>query len=538
MAFTPSPEQAAITSEIVYGSGHLAVDAKAGTGKSTTAVQSCVAYRPVHPSHEVLIVSFGKDIAEENAQKLIDAGLTDRSYSSKTSHSLGNSLCSFFMNRPNIDEQKVFNLVNTRAEAIRVEAVRIHNSGKPGDAEQLNADARQLEQFAPFVRKLVALAKREGFGFFNDCQIDDKAAWYRLVEHYGIDDFEDTSDLEIAVAHAQAVYRASLDQTDVIDFDDMVLFPLVKNLRTKFQKDLIIVDEYQDISRARDALIKRHLKPGGKMVIVGDPNQAIMGFTGASSTAMEDGIAALSAKVLPLSVTYRCPKAVVALAQGYVPGYSAHENNADGEVIHTQYLPDDLQPGDALLCRNTQPLVETAYELIRAGKGCKVQGRDVAAGLKALARRWKVKTTTELLRRLETYEAKEIQKAQARGDETKVERIQDTCGTLRVVIHAVNERKQQSVDDVVAYLDALFVPAKDEAGGEKQLTNVILLCTYHRAKGREWDRVVLIEHATRCPSRAARKPWQISQEKNLAYVAITRAKKTLVITSTKEFKPT
>jgi superfamily I DNA/RNA helicase len=79
---------------------------------------------------------------------------------------------------------------------------------------------------------------------------------------------------------------------------------------------------------------------------------------------------------------------------------------------------------------------------------------------------------------------------------------------------------KQTVEDVVTFIEQLF---GDDVG-----TNVIVLATYHRSKGREWQRVVLLEHAARCPSKAARLPWQQYQEQNLAYVAITRAMSTLV----------
>ena len=78
---------------------------------------------------------------------------------------------------------------------------------------------------------IVHLAKLEGFGFFDDVQIGDTHAWYEMAEHYGINGFDDTSDMDKVVEAAQHIYRQSLDQTDVVDFDDMVLFPLIKNLR-------------------------------------------------------------------------------------------------------------------------------------------------------------------------------------------------------------------------------------------------------------------------------------------------------------------
>jgi superfamily I DNA/RNA helicase len=60
------------------------------------------------------------------------------------------------------------------------------------------------------------------------------------------------------------------------------------------------------------------------------------------------------------------------------------------------------------------------------------------------------------------------------------------------------------------------------------VAGVTTLCTYHRAKGREWFRVFLLEHARRCPSPWAKQDWQKHQESNLAYVAITRARTDLI----------
>ena len=73
--------------------------------------------------------------------------------------------------------------------------------------------------------------------------------------------------------------------------------------------------------------------------------------------------------------------------------------------------------------------------------------------------------------------------------------------------------------DVVSAIAALF---GDDVKG------AVVLATYHKSKGREWRRVFLFEHFTRCPSKAARQPWQLEQEANLAYVAITRAQEDLV----------
>src|SRR5690606_34207643 len=216
---------------------------------------------------------------------------------------------------------------------------------------------------------------------------------------------------------AQPVYRASLAQADVIDFDDMILFPLIKNLRVRWPKDLVIVDEAQDLSRTRQALARLFVKPRtGRMVIVGDDRQAIYGFSGADAEALPNLIKSFNATALPLSVTWRCPKAVVAEAPQYVPDIVAAPEAPEGEAQAVVDLPEVMTPGaDAILCRNTAPLIGLAYKLIRAGIPAKVEGRAIGDGLKALAQRWKVTTVAGLLHRLETWEDREIAKAQVKG---------------------------------------------------------------------------------------------------------------------------
>ena len=136
-------------------------------------------------------------------------------------------------------------------------------------------------------------------------------------------------------------------------------------------------------------------------MIVGDDRQAIMGFAGASANALDDMIEELKADVLPLTMTWRCPKAVVALAQRYVPDIQAADEAIEGVVSYATELPAELLATDAILCRNTAPLVDQAYALIRRGIACKVEGREIGTGLLRLVDRWKtIKTVTAFLDKL------------------------------------------------------------------------------------------------------------------------------------------
>jgi hypothetical protein len=91
-----------------------------------------------------------------------------------------------------------------------------------------------------------------------------------------------------------------------------------------------------------------------------------------------------------------------------------------GSILRTDSLPDDLAPGDAILCRNTAPLIQLAYSLIRSGKACKVEGRKIGEGLATLAQRWKVSSTDALRIKLEIYCDREQQKRLAEGARERI----------------------------------------------------------------------------------------------------------------------
>lgn len=490
----PTAQQQDFLTALTTTSAHLALVARAGCGKTSTILMGVDALVAAFPFLEILVCAFNKAIADEVAAKLKANGHTDwRKVQAATLHSLGFGLVKWLF-KPTVNDHKVRDIIRTQNDPI-------------------------YEQYGAQIATLVRLAKQAGVGFFPDQPIGDVSVWHTLADHYDVNGLEDTSEADQLVEAAQHVYRLSLAQTDVVDFDDMILFPLVKNLRVKFGKDIIFLDEAQDLSRARQALARKFLRPRtGRMIVVGDDRQAIYGFSGADAAALNNLTASLDATVLPLSVTWRCPQAVVRLAQGLVPDIAAHENAPEGTVTHLTALPADLGPQDAILCRNTAPLISTAYRLIREGKPCKVEGRAIGEGLKALANRWKLTTIAALTDRLEAYRDREVQKAQAKGNESKAEEVDDRVTTLMEICNACINSGKKQVSDVNTFIDSLFADGA---------TNVTILATYHRSKGREWPRVILLEHASRCPSKAARQQWQKDQEANLAYVAFTRAQSTL-----------
>ena len=82
------------------------------------------------------------------------------------------------------------------------------------------------------------------------------------------------------------------------------------------------------------------------------------------------------------------------------------------------------------------------------------------------------------------------------------------------------------VDTLCSFIENFFGVEKN-----RHLT----LCTAHKSKGLEWDRVFILNSECFMP-KWVKQDWAIQQEKNIVYVAITRAKKDLVYIKEKCWK--
>lgn len=508
--FNPSPQQAAVAEWVKNGSGHLNLVARAGCGKTSTLLwiapmlQGCS-----------IFLAYNKAIAEEIKLKLKASGIEWKQCEGSTFHAIGFRAWRKAHPHVVVDDRKVDGIINTMAQdALQRNDVRMN---------------RILGEGGQSIKQLVSLAKQQAFGHEAQGTGED---WAQIINHHDIDNSTEATQQEL-IAIAQDIYRRSIAlNPTTIDYDDMILAPLVGRCRF-WQYDWVMVDEAQDTNPARRALAMCLLKRSGRLIAVGDPRQAIYGFTGADADAMDIIARRLHSTTLPLNVTYRCPRAIVAHANSIVPDITAHESAPEGSVWEIPFIADegdsfdDLVDGlgaeDAILCRTAKPLVGLAYYLIKRGKGCRVEGREIGKGLIALATRWKrVKGVKALRNKLSAWASTEMAKAISKGNETKAQSIEDRVDTLGVVCDHVGD--DGTVAEVVNQINRLF---GDTPPGVS-LPNVVTLATVHKSKGREWDRVFIIDRAKLMPSRWAKLAWQAHQEQNLIYVAITRAKQTLV----------
>jgi superfamily I DNA/RNA helicase len=480
----------------------LRVIAVAGAGKTSTVLR--MAEVVGQPS---VILAFNVQIVAEIKEKLAARGLDFSQVEASTMHAIG------FRNY-----RKAF--PNCRKNDNKVAEII---------GDMLNDGTMDLDLacYAKLIEKIVAYAKHRAIGIL--CPIADKAAFYDLIEHFDlledveIEEEQIQKDLRAIVWMAQKALQRSYKDTEQVDFSDMIVMPVYHRVRF-WRYPVIFVDEAQDTNAARRALVRALLQPGGRVIAVGDPAQAIFGFTGADSDSLDLIAQDFDCVDVPLTVTFRCPKAVVEMARRWVSHIEAADTAPAGKVSSEKFdafvKRADLDNSSVVLCRNVKPLVQTAFALIRAKIPCKIEGRDVGASLGRLVQRFSVDgSIDQMTRAVEQWSEAEITKALAAKKEGKAAAIEDQADTILAVADQCEEEGRTRVSDVLAHLDQIFGDRVDD---------VVRLSTIHRAKGREWTRVFWLDRTGTMPSRFARQAWQLQQEKNLAYVAATRAMSELV----------
>lgn len=501
--FVPSPEQAAYFDWVERGTGNAILSAVAGAGKTTTILEGCA-----RMAGRVWMGVYNKKMADEIKAKVArHPALSERKglYVS-TFHSAGFSALRFAF---------------SKNFALRTDANKVRDI-----ARRIAGDTRRAEWLSG-VCEFVSMAKNRGLGVLEGRDFDN---WVNMADHFDLGkSLPDDLDWNDLVKFCNEVLDASNADLDTIDFDDMVYLPLQRGLRL-LQHEWVLVDEAQDSNPTRRALAIKLLAPGGRFVAVGDPHQAIFGFTGADNDALQQIAATMRAKVMPLSVTYRCPKAVVAVARTVVSHITAHESAPAG--LYRNIDAVDLMPEicalerreygrTAILCRFNAPLVSLCFAMIRKDIPAKIEGREVGEGLVKLARRWKVKSLVALADKLRTYEEREVAKAIKKDNQARAAQIEDECATMRVLIENTTGKGGSTVEELVVVINGLF---SDDVAG----SGVVTLCSAHKSKGLEWPRVMIYGRNKYMPCAWAVRPWQKEQEDNLIYVALTRAMEELV----------
>lgn len=501
-----SDYQLDIFDAVENGNENIAINAVAGSGKTTTIVTACK--RLNASERDVIFLAFNKLIVEELKSKLKNYAYVS------TLHAFGFSILKRMYNHP---EYKMY----IKVDDWKYHKYVINNVYSLSRIITPDTDRAKVFGFACNVNKLFALA-RVNLIKYNE---NDLSQLRNLCdEHNLLTLFDEVEVCNLLLADA---YKMPQDLT--IDFTDMIVLPLCHTECIPTYK-YVFIDEAQDLNRAQRELMLCAAR-NGRFIAVGDRNQAINGFAGADCSSF-DKIANHDDTIeLPLSVNYRCGTNMIKLAQEIVPHIQAHKGAIKGEVFHVKQLTKSLfQENDMVLCRTSAPLVGLCMKLIESGITAIVKGKDIAQDLKNLIENANTKNIKEVLEYLEEEKQKciNIIKEQRKCDDVAAKNsaryinLEDRCKCIEnICMYSIKDTTQ-----LKSYINRMF--------SDDKIDNAVMLSTAHKSKGLEANRVLILLPNKMPLKYPHMQRWQEIQELNLKYVALTRARKELIFIDLKE----
>lgn len=500
--FVPSKYQEKFFDFIQHGVGNAVIEAKAGAGKTQTAIASI---KLIPKDQKCLFIAFNKSIADE-----LNERLKSRSNCiARTTHSLG-----FLMLRRNlgsdieVDEYKYRKYVK-------------NNIGKITTASEFIRTRQQIEEYIDNITMLI------DFSRFNLAQSEKEIN--EVAQKYSIPVSFD----ECAIT--QKCLEWGKEHTETIDYTDMIWLPVELSLAPMgLTYDWVYIDESQDLSICSTQLFLKCIKRGGRFVSIGDPDQSINLFAGSSEDAFNFMKEYPNTTLFELPISYRCAKNIVTFANQLVPNMFARDESPEGIIVRNCHVRD-IKEGDMVLCRSKAPLVKLYVKLLRKNINCYIKGQDIGANLiKELEKIQQEDLNTDLtadgvfVRLWDKFFTERNKLMQTRGldfdDATLSSHMMDKYDVINTLL--ILAEKYKTKTDLIKHIKEIF--QEDSTG--------VCLSTIHKAKGLEAENVYILCHST-MPSKLAVHDWEKLQEQNLMYVAYTRAKNLLGFVSEKEIKP-
>ena len=508
-------------------SGHLIIEAVAGSGKTFTILQMITSLvNSFHtagslPSKRIALMAFNAKVRDELKHRVNQLGLSAW-VEVNTVHGFG------------------------FAAYKKAHGPTAPNNFKLSDilAPWLKQHRLNWELSKP-ITTAVSIAKDSGMGIFFP---NNTAEWRRLIAYHDLSWNEEKLPLNLFLTLASDLFHKSLLDTSKIDFSDMIYMPLKNNLPFP-QFDFVFIDEAQDTNATRREVAKRMLKsgvpqyvedyeledlgvvlnsgsPSGHLIAVGDRHQAIYGFTGADNDALDLIKKEFSASELPLSTCFRCAKSIISHAQKLVSHIQPRCGAITGEVIlsmpeynfHENLFAHGTEHSyqtSAILCRKNAPLISLAFQLVNKRIPCRIEGKDIGQELIKLCKKFKATDKPSLLSALNAH----LREQSAKLPAYKLDILSDKISAITSVLqlpHII------SLTLFYQTLEQLF--SDYDPNSPPKLT----LSSIHKSKGLEWPTVYLLGRNAWMPSPFATQPWMQEQETNLTYVAITRAMEKLI----------
>jgi len=467
---------------------NIVIAATAGSGKTTVLVELSKIKKPYL---RALFLAYNKSIAETLKRKV-----SNPTVNVSTIHSLGLKALRRKHQYIDVNKNKTFDIVKHTLETVFFDDIEPQNIYKTArkitsyiEVWRLNMCDTIEELFETLERNNIDLPTSKQTGYFDVCLA--------------------------CVNDLNANFKATKQKPFTVDFVDMIYLPVIDDSVHFDKYDEVFLDEAQDANKLMQSIVFQSLKPRGRFVVVGDTYQSIYGFMGADPQAFDNFIHRPNTKKLPLPMTYRCAKSIVKEAHQYFPEMEVFELNEEGEVDFNADTIKQAQPGDFVLCRNNAPLFDAYMQLTIKGKKCFIGDKSLEKSLIDLAQQ----TSGDYIEMIKYYATKRFNKAKELYD-IGIEYYESHPSILKldeyvlILCLLMEEHRGGSSRTIVSFLRDIF---------HDQGHDGIRLMSMHRSKGLEADRVFIIRRDL-VPSQHATTPEMRTQENNLMFVAITRAK--------------
>lgn len=472
-SYDPSPEQQAIFDCITNSNKNINVSAAAGSGKTTTSVWAMSLN-----NKRSAMAAFNKDIVTEIEPRCPDYVTV------KTFHGYGYGVTAKSRGKLFVNGRKVQDILK---------AYSFLNPDGHKDNEKGKVLSRLFDTVSLIDKLRVTLTDET-----NPTAVMD------LADEYAID----IDKLDDVIGILPDVFAKIIDSKNVTDFTDMMWLPIRLGLEIP-QFPMIYVDECQDLNNLMIAYVEKMVSE--RVMLVGDPFQAIYGFAGANSKSFELLSKKFGSVNLPLNTCYRCGKNIIELAQTIVPSIMPYDKNPDGDVRKMEEIDFNMEEGSMIISRRNASLIKPYFRLIKDGKKAYIKGKDIGESIIRLISKMKATTMSELLDSLEEHTEKTIEKQNYRKkpNESSIQLVQDQHDCIMTIAEdcfTVEEMKEK-VKNIFS----------DSGKG-------VILSSAHKSKGLEANHVTIVDYSRIRLANDKMTPEQHEQERNLHYVSLTRAK--------------
>ena len=567
--------------------GNLLVNAKAGSGKTSTLI--LIANKIIEQNKKCLFLAFNKSIVEELRTRILDSNCDIKTVHSLGLSFIRSYLYRKHNKDYNleIDTNRLRDRVKLLFTDLCEESFKIANEDLDEDSiktlySNIITELVNLVNFCRFyninyheeeyVKSLMYKCCHE----LRDYKIYGLENFPKVIENC-IDQIKYEFEHPNLNEEGTPLYK--------IDFTDMIYFPVYYKMFPPFAikdyLDCILIDESQDLSILQQNFLKLLNRSDNRFIFVGDEKQAIYGFAGADTSSIENIKKNFLLKELPLNICYRCPENIIKISQLLVPSIEWNKKREDeGEVAFVENIFNiNLQPNDIILGRKNKDLIKI-YKTFVLDKKVSVKFKNIElvntlvkeisqmitdyiklynkylnvdAKLYEYRKMNNISIINENLTEDDKRELDKMRKQFIKENKQRPKSIMKSNYTLEYLQKCMKEYEEEGLyefdkeaslsqyfDIIVSFIleyqkqhSSILIKdfieyIKDFLRGDLY-TEAPIISTVHMMKGGEADNVYIYDYPKFPYKFANQSDDEMQQEKNLQYVALTRAKKKLYL---------